>query len=162
MAERRPLSAGVYAGLKATTRLFVDRAFGHQKVAAAATRVEQQAISDYGSTLPEKAERFMPIDVLLDLTRASGNTTLLKYLADECGCLLVPLPHGDGHGPLTDHSARTAQEFGEVMAGILSALADRRITPGEAAGVLTNIHELMLELAALAEAVKVATEGDEE
>lgn len=161
MTARR-LGAGAYVALKATTGAFVDSAFGHQKVAAGHTRVEQQAISDYCSTAPDKAAKFMPVDVLADLIDASGNTVLLKHLAERAGCLLVQLPHGIGNAVLTDRSGRTAQEFGEVMAGVLAALGDGRITRAEATGILKDIRELMIELAGMAEAVKAAVRDEED
>lgn len=150
----RVFGAEVYAALKATTGQFVASAFGHQKVAAGATRVEQQAISSYASTHPDNAEKFMPADVVLDLCKASGNVALLRFMAEQVGCLLVQLPQGVSGDNVTVRSGRTAKEFGEVMSGVLAAVADGTITQAEARPILQNIHELMLELSALAEAVQ--------
>lgn len=150
----RRLAARVYASLKAKTRKTVD-SLGKQANAAEVTRVEQQHISDYCSI--NRPGSFMPVDVLADLLDAGADPALLAELADLAGCLLVPLPRGKGHAAITERSGRTAEEFGQVMAGILAALGDGRITRAEAAAILTNIHELMLELAGLAEAVKAAT-----
>lgn len=157
--KARQFATSVYTALKATTRAFVEASFGTQQLAAAATRVEQPDISDYGNTLsPAKADRFMPIDVLLDLVKASGDTRLLKFMAQQADCLLVPLPRAIGSSAVTERSGRSAHEFGEVMAGVFGALAnDGRITPDEAGPILNDIRELMLELAGLAEAVKAAT-----
>lgn len=152
----RSFAADVYAALKATTKQFIKEGFGHQELAAAATRVEQQAISDYGATSPDKADRFMPVDVMLDLIKASGNTRLLKFIADHCDCLLVPLPTGYA-GEVSVRTGRSAKEFGDVMVRVGEALADDgEIDDGEAVSILGEIRELMLELSALAEAVKVA------
>lgn len=158
----RVFAAEVYAALKATTAQFVTAAFGHQKVAAAATRVEQQAISNYGSTHPDNAEKFMPADVLLDLARTSGNVSLLRFMAEQVGCLLVQLPQGVAGDSITTRSGRTAKEFGEVMSGVLAAVADGTITEAEARPILQDIHELMLELSALAEAVQAQVQRAEE
>lgn len=158
--KTRQLAADIYAGLKATTRGFIAAGFGKQHVAAEFTRVEQQTISDYGSTNPRHAETFMPVDVLLDLIKASGNNSLLKYLADQSGCLLVPLPQG-GMGEVEKRTARTAEEFGQVIAGVMSALSDQVITRSEGETILRDLRELMLEAAGLAEAVRAKVEADE-
>lgn len=160
-ADGRRLGARVYVALKAATRRFVDGAFGQQKLAEAATRVDQTVLSNYCSTSPAHAKRFMPIDVLLDLVDASGDISLLKFLADQAGCLLVPLPHGDGNAVLSERSSRTAEEFGMLMSQILAALADRCLNEAEAKTILGTIRALMLDLAGMAEAVKEATVEDQ-
>lgn len=158
----RTFAADVYAGLKAATGLFIKGAFGNQALAAANTRVEQTTLSDYANTTnPAKAEHFMPIDVMLDLMRASGDTSLLKHIADQVDCLLVPLPKGAAGGMLADRTGRSAKEFGDVMVRIGEALRDGQISEAEAVQIAAEIREVLLELSALAEAVKAATVRDE-
>lgn len=154
--KARQFAAEVYVELKATTRRWVSESFGTQASAAAATRVEQSAISDYGSTAPDNAEKFMPIDVLLDLIKAGGNTLLLKSIADRCNCLLVPVPAGTA-GDVAMRTGRSAKEFGDVMVRIGEALCDGMIDADEAAKILAEIREVMLELSALAESVNAHT-----
>jgi hypothetical protein len=154
MASARRLGAETYAALKASTASFVREAFGVQKLAAAATRVEQQAISDYCNKTA--AESFMPIDVVVDLVQASGDTQLLRTVADLCGCLLVPLPEGRASDAIDEHTIRTAKDYADMVAAIMSAKRDGRITPAEKQQLLKDIRDLMIELAALAEAIKAA------
>jgi hypothetical protein len=156
MASARRLSADVYAALKAATKSFIRQAFGVQKLAAASTRVGQQAIADYGNAA--LGDSFMPIDVLVDLVTESGDTSLLRVIADMAGCLLVPLPEGRADDAVDTHTIRTAKDYADLVAAIMSAKADGRITPHEKPKILTDIRDLMIELAALAEAVKEVRE----
>lgn len=155
----RQFSAATYAGLKATLRALVRDGFGGQKVAAAATRVEQGMISDYCSTTEAHAATHVPADVLLDLSAASGDVRVLRYLAEQVNCLLVPLPSGAA-GEIGDRMGRSAKEFGDVLVRISEAMADGVMTPAEADGALREILEAMLQLSALAEAVKAARDRE--
>jgi len=159
MMRARHFAHSVYVALKAATRKLVADGFGTQQMAAAATRVGQSEISDYASTAPANSERFMPVDVLLDLVAASGNTALLKFLAERADCLLVPLPVGRG-GEVAERTGRTAKEFGDVMVRVGQALSDGEIVENEATEILIEIRELMVELSALAEAVKATQRGE--
>lgn len=153
----RQLPANDYAGLKAATRQLVTAAGGGNE-GSKVTRVSQQVLSGYGSANAEHAERFVPLDVIADLEAECGQPIVTRKLAELAHCLLVQLPRGAGHAAVTERSGRSAHEFGEVMAGVFGALAnDGKITPDEAQPILTDIRELMLELAGLAEAVKAAT-----
>jgi len=158
--KARQFPASVYSGLKATLRAMVSQSFGGQKVAAAATRVEQGMISDYCSTNDEHAEKHVPADVLLDLMAASGDTRVLRYLCEQVNCLLVPLPTG-GTGEIGDRMGRSAKEFGDVLVRISEAMADGVMSPAEAEQALREILEAMLQLSALAEAVKAARDKGE-
>jgi hypothetical protein len=158
----RTFAAEIYTGLKSATALFIKRAFGNQALAAANTRVEQTTLSDYANTTnPAKAEHFMPVDILIDLIRASGDTGLLKHIAEQVDCLLVPLPQGVAGGALAERTGRSAKEFGDVMVRIGEAVRDGAISEAEARIIAAEIREAMLELSALAEAVKAATVRDE-
>lgn len=158
--KARQFAAEVYVELKSTTRRWVLETFGTQTSAAACTRVEQSAISDYGSTAPDNAEKFMPVDVLLDLVKAGGSMPLLKVIADRCNCLLVPIPPGTA-GDVAMRTGRSAKEFGDVMVRIGEALCDGAIDPNEAAKILTEIREVMLELSALAESVTARSKRED-
>lgn len=164
-SKARTFAAEVYAGLKSATALFIKRAFGNQTMAAEHTRVEQGQISEYGNRNEPKS--FMPIDVMLDLIFASGDQagtrdlSLLRFITEQVDCLLVPLPQGLAGGALAERTGRSAKEFGDVMVRIGDALRDGKISEQEAREVAAEIREVMLELSALAEAVKAATVKDE-
>lgn len=159
--KARRLPASVYTGLKAATRAMVRDGFGTQAAAASATRVGQGQISDYCSTAPEQAETFMPVDILADLVAESGETALLKALAESANCLLVPLPVGHTAGLVAERTGRSATEFGQMMERVGTALRDGRIVEREARSILAEIRDVMVELSALAEAVKAATERED-
>ncbi len=150
----RPFVATFYSGLKQAAKQWVKRCFDKQAVAAEVTRVGQQAISDYGSTAPENADKHMPIDVLLDLTRASGDFGLLKHIAESVDCLLVPMPEGFADHCLVRGMGRSAKEFGEVMVHAAEAMADGVVTAAEARQLMLEIREAMIELASMAQAVR--------
>lgn len=146
----RYLAGSDYAGLKGSTRKLVKTSD------IGVTRVGQQELSKYGNPSDDHAERFMPVDIVADLEAECGMPIVTAKLAELAGCLLVPLPKGKGQGALNERSHRTAQEFAEVMSGILGALADGEITEAEGEAILQNIHEMMIEGAALAEEVRAA------
>lgn len=155
MAERA-FPVTVYVRLKTLTRALVD-SFGAQKAAEIQGRAEQPQISNYVNE--NRLDRFVPIDVALDWFKRTGELDLLEEIGRLVGCLMVRLPNG-GDGEVEQRSARSAQEFGDVIASIMSALADRKFTETEGETVLRQIHELMLELAGLAEAVRAKVEAD--
>lgn len=129
MAERRRLAPAVYVAVKDATAAFLDKAFGRQKLAAAATRVGQPALSAYGNrALPDN---FMPVDVLLDLIDASGgDTSLLSVVADQAGCLLVPLPVGEADDAIDAHTIRSAEDYARLVADLVRARAQGQFTGG--------------------------------
>ena len=151
--KARQFAADVYTGIKSALRDMVRESFGPQKAAAAVTRVEQGTISDYCNTSAEHAETHVPVDVLLDLIRVSGDVRVLRYLAEHVGCILVPLPEG-GRGEIGMRMGRSAKEFGDVMVRIGEAISDGKITEAEERVSLAEIMDAVIELSALAEAVK--------
>ena len=155
--KARQFSQAIYTGIKSALRDMVRESFGPQKAAAAATRVEQGMISDYCSTSAEHAETHVPVDVLLDLVAVSGDVRVLRYLAEQANCLLTPLPTG-ARGEIGLRMGRSAKEFGDVMVRIGEAIADGTVTDAEAQAALVEIMEVMIELSALAEAVKAAVQ----
>lgn len=153
MTSRR-LSARDYLRLKGATADLLD-ANGGETDAAGRTRVGQTDLSRYQSRNGDHALRFMPIDVVADLEDAAGTPVVTRVLATMADCLLVPLPKGHG-GEVAVKTGRTAKEFGDVMTRVGEALADGEICEAEADGILTELRELMLACAALAESVRAA------
>lgn len=157
----RQLPASDYHGLKAATRQLLKTAGGGNE-GARITRVGQQVLSNYGSPSDDHVERFAPIDVIADLEVECGQPIVTRKLAELNNCLLVPLPHGANGDGVAARAGRSAHEFGELMEDVFTALKDGRITREEAPPILTNIRELMLELAGMAEAVKASALREEE
>lgn len=161
MSGARQLPATDYAALKAATRQLLTAAGGGNE-GAKVTRVGQQVLSSYGSLGIEHAERFAPIDVIADLEAECGEPLVTAKLAELGGHLLVRLPRGDGFDAVARQTMRSAQEYAELIAGVMAAKADGRITADEAPRILTDIRELMIELAGLAEAVQAAAVAEED
>lgn len=129
--------------------------------AARRTRLGQPDLSRFQSTNPEHALRFAPIDVVADLESFAGKPFVTQLLAELNNCLLVPLPEGMAEGALAERTGRSAKEFGDVMVRIGEALRDGVISETEAASIMREIREVMLELSALAEAVRAATKRED-
>lgn len=151
--KARQFAADIYTGIKSALRDMVRESFGPQKAAAAATRVEQGMISDYCSTSAEHAEKHVPVDVLLDLIRVSGDVRVLRYLAEQCGCILYAPPPGT-RGEVGRRLGATAREYGELLTKVSEIIEDDQITEDEERIALSEIFDVMTALAELGEAVK--------
>lgn len=110
----RPTSDGARAALKSATRQLV-RNLGGQEAAASATRLTQSAISKCGS--PQYPDYFMPLDVVLDLTKDGRSDVLLAEICRQAGGAFVPLPEADH---LT--SSRMRLEIARVASDLCAAL----------------------------------------
>jgi hypothetical protein len=157
----RQLPASDYIGAKAAFRQLL-KATGGGNEAARVTRVAQQVLSSYGSLDAQHAERFAPIDVVADLEAECGQPIVTRKLAELSNCLLVPLPRSGSADELDRQTLRTAQEYAELIARVMAAGRDGKITAEEAPPILTDIHELMVELAGMAEAVQARVIKDAE
>lgn len=109
----------VYVALKLEFQAFVARNFGAQKVAAHFCRVEQGAISDYGN---RNTDDFAPIDVVVDLAKASGDASYLGACAAVLGYEIVRLPtptrqRGTGAG------VRAIKESAEAISAVSDVTA---------------------------------------
>lgn len=155
------LSSPEILTIKAAQRRLVMASGGQEACAAVpGMRLKRhQSFNDFGNAL--LADRHMPIDVVATLERFGGSMEVTRCLADLNSCLLVPLPHGGGQSVLAEATGRTAKEIGDVMVRIGEALRDGKIDASEGASILAEIHEAMVWLAALAEAVSnIASEGE--
>lgn len=147
--------------LKAAQKRLVLASGGQEACAAVpGMRLKRhQSFNDFGN--PALPERHMPIDVVATLERFGGSMEVTRCLADLNNCLLVPLPRGGDQGALAEATGRTAKEIGDVMVRIGEALRDGKVDAREGISILAEIHEAMVWLAALAEAVRNIASGDE-
>ncbi|MBI4921882.1 MAG: hypothetical protein HY834_09045 [Devosia nanyangense] len=150
----RPLALTAYHGLKAAFGDLIDLN-GSETQAARRTRVDQTTLSRFKRRENTgDPPRFPPVDVVADLEHAAGVPVVTRALADLAHCLLVPLPEGEAGDAVDEHAMRSAQEYADMMAALLGARRDDRITKAEGHHLLRDIRTLMIELAALAEAIK--------
>jgi hypothetical protein len=147
MGERQ-FTLDVYRGIKATTRAWLVRAFGHgfQKVAAGYSRATQQSISGYCDR-NELGEGFIAVDVLIDLVKATGSTELLQLLADVCGYRVVPRhPRAATGEPLGRIAGAAMKETADVFARYGQMLEDGVLSKIEGHMLRREIHEAIEKL----------------
>ena len=86
----RQFDGNTYRGMSAQTKALID-GFGAQKAAAGKTRVDHVSLSNYGN---RNHDQMMPIDVMADLMKASGDFELLEYLAGLFDKSVIDRPTG--------------------------------------------------------------------
>lgn len=135
---------------------------GGQEAAASVTRVKRHGT--FGDYIND--ERYLvPLDVAIELDQyllSRGKKALFaERYAQLTGHVLVRIDGRAGLDAITRRSSRSAEWFGKMMADILSAIADGRITGEEGTRILADIHQLMTELAGVAQAVRDAVEQED-
>lgn len=145
----RLFASAVYAHLKTLTRLLLDACGGLDGAAATSrlARTHLHRVQD-----PAEAT-YLPVDVALDLIRASGDVRLLAAMADHCGHLIIPkLPPLDGaawHVRL----AAVGKECADVFAAFAAMAADARHDPAELKKLREEAHAAIQQLSAVVAAV---------
>jgi len=89
------------------------------------TRVETSDFSKYGDDNEQK--RFMPVDVLVDVTRITNNPCILGLIAELCGYDIVPKYDDEaGAGGAANDAAmlHVTSEFGDLVREYLTAKQD--------------------------------------
>jgi hypothetical protein len=153
------LTASGRVALKVLADRLIEAAGGPEK-AALVTRVNHPALSKYRSAHADHADHFMPLDVAAELTldtAARVGPLAARHFAALSGCAVVPLPRAQP-GAAHRSFACAARETGEAIGAFAEALADGRITTGEAGRVEAEIDqavESLLALRAIAEAAEV-------
>jgi hypothetical protein len=108
--------------LKAATRAALEMA--RPTKFALVTRVDAPALSNYGA--PSEPEKFMPIDVVVDLCRDIGSPAIVEEMARMLGFGLVPLAAASNAAPAVGYAdiATVSKEANDVIATIAEGLAD--------------------------------------
>lgn len=121
-------------GLKNATRALV-RAVGGQEACPPFARYQRhQSYSDFASI--EQPDKFMPVDVVADLEGVThgkaGHPIVTAWLCRMAGGTFVRVPDScpDEGSFLAALSALTC-EFSDLSRGVMSALADGKVTPEE-------------------------------
>jgi len=135
---------------------------GGQEAAASVTRVKRHGT--FGDYIND--ERYLvPLDVAIELDQyllSRGKAAMFaERYAQLTGHVLVRIDAAHGLDAVTRRSARSAEWFGRMMADVLGAIADGRITGDEGKRILGDIHQLMTELAGVAHAVRDAVEAED-
>lgn len=117
----RPTSEQDRLDLKAATRRALELA--RPTKFAPVTRVDAAALSRYGAI--SEPEKFMPIDVVVDLCRDIGSPILVEEMARLLGYRLVPIeePAEGGKVDLQDISD-LSRENSDVVVALAAGLKD--------------------------------------
>jgi hypothetical protein len=130
--------------LKAVTRQALDIA--RPSKFALVTRVEAAVLSKYGS--PAETDKFMGIDVAVELCRDIGAPLVVEEMARLLGYRLEPLAAGDAGAVDAGDLADVHRETAEVVQTLARALpdgidtAERRDLRREISQGITALHRL--------------------
>jgi len=149
----RSLPQSAYLGLKTATRALIQ-ACGPLKMAAHYTRISSLSnIARFYSTSSDNEDRFIPVDVALDLMSATGDLTLLRTLAAQMGCHIVEAPARSGDA--VHDAISQISDCGEVISTLAHAISDGKITKREVSDgdliakidrVIESAHQLRAEI----------------
>lgn len=93
---------------------------------------------------PHRDDTQFQLRLLVPLLRATGDLSLLRFLAAEVGCAVVELPSClPSDDEVFRQLALVVQELGEGSAETQRAFADGRVTPAEAAAAHRQIDDLI-------------------
>lgn len=137
---------GMRCGLKAAVRRLLE-AFGGQVQAAEATRVAQQALSRYASL--NHPTDHMPVDVVMDLSRDSGSTAVIREMCRQMNGVFVSLPEVDAISAsrFEIDMARALVRVCEVQSTLARTMAD------SVRGTETDFSEVLPVLSGAIEAL---------
>lgn len=142
-----------WTNLIAATRHQIRACGGQEACALISNRIKRhQTFSDYKH--PNKPS-MMPIDVLAELMRESGDVRVVRTLARMVGHEVVALPElPTNYADLQIAMGRTSKEVGEVFTRIGESLVDGTFDKQERADTIREIDEAMSALVALRETVR--------
>ena len=129
-------------------------AVGGEAKAAELCRVSKSTLSEYGN--PRYADRHIPLDVALDLEKASTKTPVTEHMAAEHNAILLRIPTEEvTEMAWLDHLTSIGKEAGEVFHRTGEFLADDgMIDDREAQVLLRELDELLAASAAMRAAVR--------
>ena len=96
----------------------------------------------YASSMPEHTDRYMPVNVLVELERAASMPFVTKALAELQSLKLEYLSSGDPEGELNSDVIHLSQRFATLMAEYNHSIADGVISLNEARRLLEETNAL--------------------
>lgn len=133
--------------LKTLARALVE-SVGGLFAAESATRLGKSHLAEcYDPAKPS----FLPVDVVADLERCAPAPLITRYLAEQAGCVLVPvMPAGPGRLPC--RMADFGRECGETFAAYAQAMGDGHVDRAELERLRAELGDVLrVTHAALAE-----------
>lgn len=151
----RQLPSRDYEALKAATHRLVEMCGGPASAAQGVSRVASKGtLSRYGSTAPEHAETFAPIDVIADLEADCGDPVVGRALAGIAGYVLVPVGTVGAKPPdWIGHLGQLLVTEVEVKQRLVGAL-NGSVTPDQAEQIHAAVLRAMERLGALGQACR--------
>jgi hypothetical protein len=134
----RPYKNSDYLALKAATRRALMEA-GTLADVSRRTRLDPSRLSKCGN--PNESE-FLPIDVAMDLDALAGDDRVLRAWAELRGYELVKDERGVAVEDMARHVGSVGKESGELISEMCSAIADGKVTPGEALRIETAAEDV--------------------
>lgn len=133
--------------LKAAIRRAIEIAGGARSFAAV-TRIKEGNLSKYGSPNEEHAETFMPIDVAVEADLEAGSPIIVSAMAEMLGFKLVPINGVDENATVVTaaDALNIANETGDVIRSITSALADGKICAADRKDITREVDEAVKAL----------------
>lgn len=133
--------------LKIAPRIAIETC-GGGKFVSQITRVSEAALSLY--IAPHELERYIPLDVALDIDLASGEPVIARAFASAQGYDLIKATPSDTAGTLgISDLCRWISEGNDVSKVIGNALADGQLSASERADIKREIAEARAVLSAL-------------
>lgn len=157
MSDLRPTNGRFLRGLKAAVRRTIEMAGGVSSFEHV-TRVKAPVLSKYGSPDDEK---YIPVDVLMDLLLDTRNHAVLSYMAAELGFKLVPLdvePKG-ADLPGMEEVAGVFRNSSELIDAIILAVSDGKIGAAENRDLNKKLDRLVQYARGLQRQINNATDG---
>lgn len=134
----RQLPLAMYNQIKTATKL-VLKDLGGADAAETCTRVGRSQLFDYGNIGMDK---FIPVDVALDLERVGGSPHITAALARMQGYMLVQIEVPRERGTLAVLIAEIGRDVGELFATAAGALTHDKLTEAERQDLLRELDNL--------------------
>jgi hypothetical protein len=129
-----------YAALRTAVRHLVQE-LGGIDAASTVCRVGRSQISDYQTP---HGDKFMPLDVVMQLEASLGQPVVTTALALAAGCTLLPLNPLAERSALAALLARIGKDTGELFGTAAQALGHAKPTPAERTMLLAELSDLHL------------------
>lgn len=139
LPKKRKITPDELDDLKALTRRILDIA--RPTKFALVTRVDAPMLSRYGA--PSEPEKFMPIDIAIEVCRDLESPAIVEEMARMLGYRLVPLAEAEviGRNVGVADIAAVSKEANDVVGTIARGLADGKLDGAETREARKEIAE---------------------
>jgi hypothetical protein len=142
------LASSLWLGLKTVSRALVQQVGGVEAGAACCRGSKTTLAACYD---PHTPDRFLAIDMVLDLERAAADPIVTRYLAAQQGFALVQ--QAALGGDFISQVVKLSREYGELSAAFAQAHADGKLSAEDFQGLALEalqVAGLAMSVAAIA------------